>query len=218
MKTHLFRIITANIIAASLMVALTIPVSAQENQMTAEPTTVAQPETASTAEVDQKKRTERIAERKAVLKTKLTAAQQKRVQTRCKAAQGRINEAIKKATIVQQNRAKAHAGVVSRLTTFESKVSAQGVDTTDFKAQITTLQTKVATFNADLQLYTEAVNDTAALDCVADPTAFAASLAASRTALAKVRADTVAIRAHVNDTIKPLMVTVKTKLAAEATN
>lgn len=225
MRTYRLQTIVASIVLAVALVLVAVPVYAQELQTTPARPMMTTNEPAPTAtetapaanrvttQSAEKTQAERIAERKAAAKTKLTTNQQKRIKDRCKGAQGKITEATAKATIVQQNRLKVHQDVVTRLAAFEAKVTGQGVDTTALKEQLTALQTLVTAFETDLKTYSDAVADTAALDCVADPVAFNASLEASRTALAKVRADAVAIRTHVNDKVKPAMVTIKTQLA-----
>ena len=48
-----------------------------------------------------------------------------------------------------------------------------------------------------------------AIDCLTDPTAFKAALEAARTSQATVLKDIKAIRAYINDTIKPTLTDIK---------
>lgn len=227
MTTNKLQALAATSMVVFALIVATTPAYAQELQTTTNrPMATDQPATAPSttapttnramAQPTEKTQTERIAERKAALKTKLTAAQQKRIQARCKSAQGKITELNAKSANTQQARLKVYGDVTTRLNDFQTKVAAQGVDTTILKTQLTELQTKIDTFQSDVKVYTDAVADTAALDCVADPTAFKASLDASRSALTKVREDAVAIRTHLNQNVKPAMVTIKTELAKES--
>lgn len=150
--------------------------------------------------------------RKTALKAKLTTAQQKRIKERCKNAQTLISKLDARDAKTQQGRLAAYDGVVTKLTNLETKVAAQGVDTTSLKAQITALQAKVANFKTDMEAYRFAVSDTASMSCTTDPAAFKASLAASREDFAKIKADAADIRMYLKDTIKPTLAAIRTEL------
>lgn len=226
MTTNKLQAIAATSMVMFALIIASVPAYAQELQTTtnrpmatdqpAAPATTAPATNRAMTQPVEKTQTERIAERKAALKTKLTAAQQKRIQARCKSAQGKITELNAKSANAQQTRLKVYSEVTTRLNDLQTKVAAQGVDTTALKTQLSELQTKIDTFQTDVKVYSNAVADTAALDCVADPTAFKASLDASRSALIKVREDAVAIRTHLNQNVKPAMVAIKTELAKES--
>lgn len=156
--------------------------------------------------------TARLEQRKAEFKTRLTAFQQRRIETRCKNAQTILNKRVEAITTIQTNRQTMNTTLTERLSKLEAKLSAADLDTTQLKEAIATLQTKVDAFKTDMSAYLEAAKDTAELDCTADPTAFKASLEASRTALKKVRTDAMEIRKHVKDTIKPQLVELKAQL------
>lgn len=160
----------------------------------------------------EKQRTDRVTQRKAELKTRLTTAQQKRVQSRCKNAQTLLKVTIEKTTKVQSNRDKIHADLLDKLTRLEAKLAASSVDTTEFKTQIASLKTQIDTFKTDSATYLQAAQDTAALDCQADPVGFKASLETSRAALKKLQADAVAIRTTFAQEIKPRLAAAKTEL------
>lgn len=172
-----------------------------------------------TAEADpatqEKQRAERITKHKAEIKTKLTTVQQKRVQSRCKNAQTQLKVVTDKAIKTQANRDKIHTDLITKLTNLEVKLAASGVDTAEFKAQIADLQTKIDTFKSDSATYIQAAQDTASLDCQADPVGFKASLDASRASLKKLQADAVAIRTTFAQEIKPRLAAAKAKLEAE---
>lgn len=170
-------------------------------------------ETTTTETVNpEKQRADRVEKRKAEIKTVLTTVQQKRVQTRCKSAQTLLGVSTGKATKIQTNREKIHTNILDKLTKLEAKLATSGIDTTDFKTQITDLKTQVATFKTDSAAYLQSMQDTATLDCQADPVGFRASLETSRSALKKLRTDALAIRTTLAQEIKPRLAAAKTEL------
>lgn len=211
MKRKYFIGLTLTMMIGALTVGI-LPVRAHETgeehaHTTTETDTVTQ----------EKQRTERVTKLKAEAKTKLTTVQQKRIQSRCKNAQTQLKVTIQKATKIQVNRDKIHTDLITKLTNLEVKLAASGVDTTDFKVQIADLQAKIDTFKSDAATYLQAAQDTAALDCQADPVGFKASLDASRASLKKLQADAVAIRTTFAQEIKPRLAAAKAALPAEKT-
>lgn len=160
---------------------------------------------------------ERIAERKAELKTKLTNAEKTRLQAKCKAAQGLVSSVSGRVKGIETSRTQVHKNLINRLTSLSEKLKNKGVDTTELNADIATLQTKIDSFNTDLTTYKQAVSDLAEMDCKTDPDGFKASLEAARAAREKVTQDSLAIRGYVNDTIKPLLKTIRAQLEADKT-
>lgn len=198
------------IVAVALMLSSVSLVSAQADTAVETPVTPA-----ATTTTDPQKLKERVEARKAALKTKLTTVQQKRIQSRCKAAQGLVTSSVAKANSVEANRTKIHSDILDRLNKIEVKASSQGVDTTKLKQQIALLQTKIDVFKTDAAAYSLAAKDTAELDCVADPVAFKASLETSRTALAKLKADAADIRTHLVASVKPALAEIRTQLQSK---
>jgi hypothetical protein len=196
MKRTYLRIFSAAM-AAGLVFASSAPVLAHDETST---------------ETNQATISERVAKRKAENRTVLTTVQQKRLQSRCKNAQTLLKVTIEKANKVHTNRDKIHTDLLGKLANLETKLAAAGVNTTELKAQIADLTTKIETFQADSTAYIEAAQDTAALDCQADPAGFKASLEASRASLKKLQADAVAIRTTLAQQIKPGLAASKTEL------
>ena len=108
--------------------------------------------------------------------------------------------------------------MLGNLNKLQTKLSGQGVDTTQLAAEITALKEKIDTFNNDLGAYRETLSDIANMDCEADPSAFKASLDQARESLKKVHADAVDIRTYVKDTIKPTLQTIRSGLENAETN
>lgn len=201
-RSYLIGFIVTATVSAFMITTLTVQ---------AHTDTTAHTHTTDAASVE-KQQADRIEKRKAEIKTTLTTVQQKRVQSRCKNAQPLLKVTTEKTIKIQVNRDKIHTDILNKLTSLETKLAASGVDTTAFKVQIADLTTKIETFKADSAAYQQALQDTAALDCQADPVGFKASLEASRAALKKLQADAVAIRTTVAQNIKPRLAEAKTKL------
>ena len=186
--------------------------STTSNQAPSSNTTQAQKQNTNTQATQL---TERVAKRKSELKTTMTTVQQKRLVSRCKNAQTLLKVTVDKATKIQTSRDKIHTDLLDKLTKLEAKLATSGVDTTELKAQIDALKVKIDTFKADTTAYLQAAQDTADLDCQADPVGFKASLEAARASLKKLQADAVAIRTTFAQDIKPRLAAAKTKLEAE---
>lgn len=172
----------------------------------------------TTAEERNAKLKERLDKRKAELKVKLSAIQEKRVQTRCKNSQTFTTKISTRATNIEANRSQKHSTVVDRLTTLQNKLEAKNIDSAGLPAQITELKAKIAVFNTDWAAYKEAVADVSEMDCVADPNAFKASLESARASLKKVRADSADIKAYIKTTIKPTLQTIRVQVQQQSSN
>lgn len=155
----------------------------------------------------------RVEKRKADLRTKLTTVQEKRVQSRCKNAQGKLQSVTQKATAVTQNREKIYTKILESSDELKPKLVAANIDVTALDASLTELKTAIETFKTSSAAYTQAVEDTASLDCQADPAGFQASITDTRTKLQKVRTDAAAIRTIINQKVKPALTAARAELA-----
>lgn len=178
---------------------------------------LAQENTAEDTADDSAGRTERLAKRKAELKTKLDALKTTRIKKLCKASQGNLSSISGRIKGLETSRSHVYANLVQRLTKLGQILKDKGVDTAELDAQITELNTKIETFNTDLEAYKLAVSDLAAMDCAADPTAFQASLETARAARAKTAEDAMAIRTYLSDTIKPTLKDLRAQVEKEET-
>lgn len=156
---------------------------------------------------------ERLAERKEKLQTKLTNAQQNRLKARCKAAQGLLGSLGTRVKGVEKNRTALYDKVVEKLNGLVTRIGDQA-DTAELQAQIAVLEEKIAAFKTDITAYKQAISDLAEMDCVADPTAFRASLDEAKTLHAALLQTSKDIRAYINDAIKPTLQTIRAELAA----
>ena len=168
-------------------------------------------------EGDRQKLQQRLAERKAQAKLRLTTAQKNRLKTRCKNAQGVMAPVKARVQGIETGRSKVYNGIVDKLTDLSAKIQDRGLDTAELDVVITTLKEKVTTFNNDLVVYKQAVTDLIDMDCAADPEAFKASIEIARTALGKVNQDAQDIRTYVKDSIKPALVNIRGQLSASDT-
>ena len=212
------------LLISGLMVPLFLvgSVLAMEDQ-TSTTTTTTEPTGTETrpqmlTEAEKKALSERVQMRKTEAKLRLTSAQQKRIQDRCSNAQGMVKKSSGRVNGIETSRTKVHANLVERLTNLETKLAAKNLDTSTLQAQIPELKAKIVIFQTDLAAYKQLVSDLGNIeDCKADPTAFKASLEEARTALKKTHDDAVAIRAYVNDTIKPTIKALRAQLETSAT-
>lgn len=221
------------IIAVALVSVFSLPVlstitavaHAEDATSSSSSTTSSTPPTDSTTQKtaeagdDAKSVADRIAQRKATLKTKLTTIEKTRLMAKCKASQqGGLNTEKGRIKGLETSRSEVYKNLLSRLNDLSERLKAKGMDTTSLNADIATLSSKIDTFNADLTTYKQAVSDLAGMDCATDPDGFKASLETARTALKKVNDDAAAVRAYLTTTIKPLLQTIRGTLEkAEAT-
>ncbi|MCA9333051.1 hypothetical protein KDA00_04235 [Candidatus Saccharibacteria bacterium] len=161
---------------------------------------------------------ERLKKRKDELKTKLTTAQQKRIATRCSAAQKLITGIGTKAKEVKTNRDTIYSNVLTKLTDLRDKMKTDGTDTTELDTSITELQALVDNFKSDLKELRQAGTDIVGMDCASDPTSFKASLESLRTARDSVQTDSEAIRTYLKDDVKPVLQEIRKSLGGGETS
>lgn len=155
----------------------------------------------------------RLTDRKSSLKTKLTTTEQSRVKLKCVPSQtGSLKSLSGRIKGIETSRRQTHKNLLNRLDKLVEKLKVKNVDTTALEAEIVVLKTKIATFDADLALYKQAITDLKSMDCVADPVSFKASLETARTLKQTVAKDSESIKSYVNDTIKPTLKIIQTAL------
>lgn len=208
MTERRIKLIVGSILAAPLLVFGTA--AALESHET---TTNTNTNTEQTTAEKQQLLKERLEKRKAELKAKLTALEERRIQQKCKAAQTVLTNIHNRAEKAQSRREEGYDKLVNRLNELEAKIAARGVDTTELKSQIQTLSEKTKTFNEDLKNYVQALDDMAKMDCSNDPTAFKATLEAGRTLREKLKKSAADIHNYVKETIKPTLVELRQAIA-----
>lgn len=187
----------------------------EEHKPVAQQSTTTKPEALATDPV--KSLQERINKRKAELKIRLSAAEKLKIQNKCQASQGHVSSVKGRIQGIETSRTQVYSNMTDRLTDLSEKLKNKGADTAALDAAIAELKKKIETFNTDLATYKQAVSDLADMDCKTDPDGFKASLQAARTAQETTSKDAKDVRAYVNDTIKPLLKTIRTALEADAT-
>lgn len=219
MKTKLRLFLIAGLLLPMMAFAPVAVLAHEGDDQHDHSTDIAQAEetTDEEAPLDQEALQARLAERKAALKTRLDAAKQARIKNRCKPAQGKLNSIRGRVKGLETSRTQVYENLVSRLNKMSEHLETKGVDTTELDGQIAELVILVETFNTDLAAYKEAVSDLAAMDCVADPTGFQASLEAARAARTKVAEDAKAIRTLLSDSIKPTLVDLRKSMESGGT-
>lgn len=201
----------------ALPVITTSFVQAVEDNQTDE-TLTTETTTGTTADVTNKQAlANRIAEHKELIKTKISNAKKLRIQSKCKAAQGKVSSVEGRIKGLETSRAQVYKNIINRLTKLSEKLKAKEVDTTELNADIVVLQEKMTKLNTDLAEFKQIVGDLAAMDCATDPDGFNAALEAARTARQQVHQDGLDVRAYINDTIKPLLKTIREQLATTET-
>ncbi|MBI1857216.1 hypothetical protein HY003_00230 [Candidatus Saccharibacteria bacterium] len=156
---------------------------------------------------------DRIKERKAELKIKLTTLEQSRLKSKCKNGQVSVNNLSGRIQGLQTSRNNIYDNLTNQLTKLVTKLKDHNVDTTTLDPQITTLKGMITTFKTDMAAYKETVADLGTMDCAADPTGFKASLETARVSRAKLAKDAADIKTYINGTIKPTLVQIRMQLS-----
>ena len=162
---------------------------------------------------DNKKSLElRLAEKKAKLAEKISAAEQAKLKSRCKSAQGKLTSTSSRIKGVKGSREKVYGNLVERLTKLSAKIKAKGLDTSTLDSQIADLKEMIDTFKANMTEYEQTIADLVAMDCAADPEAFKAALESARDGREALVSEAKAIKDYVNNTIKPTLKDLKKQL------
>ena len=214
MKRYI-RLLVSMVFAMPLLAFATTALVNAESTATTNSSTTTTTTTTDTEKPDDTGLLDRLAEHKATLKTKLTTVEQANIKAKCKVSQnGAVNSLSGRIKGIETSRNEVYNNLIDRLNSLVTKLKAKNVDTTKLDAEIVTLKTKIATFQADLAKYKQGVIDLKSMDCVTDPTAFKAALESTRTLHDQVAKDALDVKAYVNDTIKPTLKDIRTQLAA----
>jgi hypothetical protein len=153
-------------------------------------------------------------EQKTQRKNDLTAAretkQEERTQKkeagaeqRCAMIQERIQNRIGNFDDKKDMHMAVYANMVDRISKFIEKLSGEGYDTAKIKADLETLQEKIAKFSTDKDARLAALNETKSFACGHSDGEFKAKLAEARKALQLVRADAMDIRKYMLTIVRP---------------
>ena len=137
---------------------------------------------------------QRIAERKALLKTKLDTATQNRIKAKCAAAQKLVTNFKSRSDKIVENRQKAYEAVQTRLDTLITALEKSNIDVSTIEDLQTQVETAVNKLKTDVASYNQTISDLASMDCTTDPTGFKATLDTARTQRQQVVKDVVALK------------------------
>ena len=186
-------------------------ISAEEQNANTSNTAEAEKEVPETV-VQKTEREARIKTFKEQHKIRLSVTEKNKIQDKCQAAQGKVSSVTGRFKGIETSRGKVHENLLQRLNNLVEKLKAGNQNTTELEADIAMLVTKIETFNTDLATYKQSVSDLKALDCKTEPESFKAALTAARANLETVRASAKAVHSYLNDTIKPLLKTLRDKV------
>lgn len=201
------------VLAATMLPLSVVVANAHEGEHDEATTTTTTTSTEEDAKPNPAELKARLEARKTALKTRIDAAKQARIKSRCKAAQGGISNIRGRIKGLETSRSHVYENLLSRLEKLNERLKANNVDTAVLETQLTELHTLIDTFNADLAAYKLAVSDLADMDCVAEPVAFQASLEEARTARTKAVESAKAIKTYLSETIKPTLKDLKAQFA-----
>lgn len=158
--------------------------------------------------------TDRLTARKEALTTRLTTSQTTRLKARCEAAQVKLTAISERVGSAAGNRVTAYQGIQTKLNDLVTSLEGQ-VSTADLAAALTVLDQKITSFETNATDHKQTIADLLEVDCVADPTGFKASLEAAKTEHAALKAASAEIRTYLQETVKPLLQTIRLSLAGE---
>lgn len=172
--------------------------------------------TATESSTEQKPFVKRIQDRKDKRTERLSAVKARQLESRCKAAQGRLSSVKSKQGSVLATRQKLHNNMTERLDKLVVGLSARSLDVTKLKAEVETFKTLTASFELSYTEYQTAVDDLVTMDCASDPEGFQASLEDARTKLGQAREHAAALKIHLKDVIKPELQALRIQIGAAA--
>ena len=157
----------------------------------------------------------RLEDNKAKLKSKLDEAAKKRISNKCKAAQGVVKGAETSADSINTNRKKAYSKITDAVQKLVDRLKAQGKDTTEVESALVTAKQKAEALSSAMTTYQQTLSDLRSMDCVADPTAFAATLDTARTQREAVKTAATDLRTYLSVTLKGAVNKLKNQLENE---
>ncbi|MFA9201997.1 MAG: hypothetical protein ACEQSC_00400 [Candidatus Nanopelagicaceae bacterium] len=155
---------------------------------------------------------QRITNYKRNLQYEVRRDQEDKMKLRCEGVVTYIDTLNPRLVTLQKSRNKAYSEISTKLEELYKRLEAQAFETSKLKANLDELNSKLATFSADMKGYRQASKDMAQIDCRQDPVSFIAALETARTkhdALVVLVGD---IREYVANTIKPTLLQVRAQI------
>lgn len=145
---------------------------------------------------------QRVAQRKAERNVVLAERDQKRMVSVCVSAQSKIRILQQETTPAIANRAKVNREIDAKLWIMIGKLKLAEKDTFELEKQRAGLAGKVSGFQQTADSYSQALDDTVAINCRADLIGFKALLDTARIYRTQLRDQSTDIRSYVNNDIK----------------
>lgn len=145
------------------------------------------------------------------LNTKNKAIEQN-IKLRCPIAQTSLKSLQTNVATVQTKRGAAYKNISDQLTTLQNRLNDQAFEITKVKNMVDTYNGKVTTYTNDLVSYKQALDDSVAVDCNADPFGFYGALLTARLYHDRMTPDVADIRDYALNTVKPNLDLVKQQL------
>lgn len=155
---------------------------------------------------------QRIDNYKRNLRKEVERAQEDRMKLRCDGVVTYIETLNPRLITLQKSRNKAYDSISKELEELYKRLEAQAFETSKLKVSLDELNSKLATFSADMKAYRQATEDMTKIDCRKDPAAFIAALETARTkhdALVVLIGD---IRDYIANTVKPTLLQVRSQI------
>ncbi len=162
---------------------------------------------------DSTQRDKRIDLYKKQFSEKLTQAQQKKLGTACKSAQGKVTNYHNNLKSAVQKRSGHYETITGKLEELKTKLEAASIDTAELETVMTEIDAKVAAITQAATDYDTALSDLVAMDCATDPTGFKAALSVAREKRAAVLSEIQALKDYVNSTVKTLLKSLREQIS-----
>lgn len=196
-----------------LLSPLAITVNAQtEESTTTEPTTATGVQTLDSASTPEERRARRLGESSSPVDQERAS----RTADRCEAAQEKILTAIDRVSTAVSGRLEKYDGMTSRIQTVIDRLDAAGIDTATLATQLETFEAIIAEFSANYDLYEQALDDAAYINCTDDAEGFLLALDEARDLRTDLVSSVAGIRSHVRDAIIQTLNEIKDSLGSDA--
>lgn len=155
---------------------------------------------------------QRINNYKGNLREEVRRGQEDRMKLRCDGVVTYIETLNPRLASLQKSRNKAYGSISTELEELYKRLEAQAFETSKLKVSLDELNSKLATFSADMKAYRQATEDMTKIDCRKDTIAFIAALETARKkhdALVVLVSD---IREYIANTVKPTLLQVREQI------
>ena len=159
-------------------------------------------------------RAERIKAYKEKATEKLSEAKQKRITSRCVAAQGKVTSLRAKVNTAVANRKTVYQEVGDKLDTLLAKMQKAELDTTKLETAREDMRADLVLLTENLNAYDTVLADLEAMDCAADPATFQTALTSAREMQTALRAEAQEFRQFATTELKAILQDIRTQLEA----